>query len=138
MLNFAKCLFIMLKAHKGQKDKGGHAYWRHPLHVAIKVKGIKAKEVALLHDVLEDCKEYCLNDFNFLNQEQIEALALLRHDLQVPYDEYVESIKSNRLAKAVKVADLLHNSDLSRLKEISKKDIVRNQKYKKAIDILTN
>lgn len=45
----------------------------------------------------------------------LTALQLLTHDAAVPYMDYVVAIKSNRIATTVKLADLRHNSDLTRL-----------------------
>ena len=68
--------------------------------------------------------------------EVIEALKLLTHDESVPYLEYVRSLKPNPLARAVKLADLRHNGDLSRLPRITEKDQRRAEKYAKAIAVL--
>ena len=68
--------------------------------------------------------------------EVIEALKLLTRDESVPYLEYVRSLKPNPLARAVKLADLRHNSDLSRLPRITEKDQRRAEKYAKAIAVL--
>ena len=68
--------------------------------------------------------------------EVIEALKLLTHDESVPYLEYVRFLKPNPLARAVKLADLRHNSDLSRLPRITEKDQRRAEKYAKAIAVL--
>lgn len=54
MLKLFKAFFIMLKAHKGQKDKADKIYIFHPIKVALMSKGYKTKIVALLHDVVED------------------------------------------------------------------------------------
>lgn len=68
--------------------------------------------------------------------EVVEALKLLTRDELVPYLEYVRSLKPNPLARAVKLADLRHNSDLSRLPRITEKDQRRAEKYAKAIAVL--
>ena len=65
-----------------------------------------------------------------------DALALLTHDPSVPYLEYVERLKSNPIARSVKLADLTHNSDLSRLPAITEKDLERVEKYRKAMNLL--
>ena len=69
-------------------------------------------------------------------EQVIEALALMTHDQTVPYMDYVASIKNNAIAKAVKLADLKHNSDLSRLDAVSEKDTARAEKYHEAIAFL--
>lgn len=138
MLNLIKAFFIMLEAHRGQKDKAGKPYWLHPLTVALGVKGIRAKTVALLHDVIEDNDSYSLGEFSFLDKEQLEAINLLTHRKTEAYFEYIERIKINQIARAVKLKDLDHNSDLSRLKKIDKKDMERLIKYNSAKRLLLN
>ena len=138
MLRLFKAFFIMLRAHINQKDKSGRCYIFHPINVALGVKGIRAKTVALLHDVLEDSDIYSFKDFGFLDEEQKEAILLLTHSEKVEYFEYINKVKTNKIALAVKLADLRHNSDLKRLKTITEKDIDRKNKYLKAIEILEN
>ena len=70
-------------------------------------------------------------------EDIIDALRLLTHDDSVPYMEYVKRIKSNSLATEVKLADLKHNSDLTRLKVVDEKAKRRVEKYKKAIELLS-
>ena len=70
-------------------------------------------------------------------QPIIQALKLLTHDKSVPYMEYVMKIKSNPIAKKVKLADLRHNSDETRLDVLTDKDKQRIEKYKKAIELLS-
>lgn len=137
MRKYIKALFIMLNAHKGQKDKGGHPYFLHPLRVSMAAKNKRAKIVALLHDVLEDSNKYKIKDFNFLDEEQKEALLLLTHNDSDEYFEYVKRIKQNKIAREVKLMDLKDNMNLKRLKDISKDDEKRLEKYQIARDILS-
>ena len=130
---------IAAKAHGGQVDKAGVAYINHPLHVAAQVQeNISAVIVALLHDVAEDTN-FTLAELKEkipLTDEEFKALELLTHDEKIPYLDYVARIKSNDLALAVKLADLKHNSDLSRIKNPSPKDFARVEKYQTALEIL--
>lgn len=94
--------------------------------------------VALLHDTVED------TDMTFEKLERIgfskeitEALRLLTHDDAVPYMEYVKLIKDNELARKVKLVDLAHNSNLSRLNIIDDKVMQRVKKYKTAMELLS-
>lgn len=93
--------------------------------------------VALLHDILEDTDTTAqeLRGLGF-SKEIVDAIILMTHDKAVPYLDYVRSIKENPIAKAVKISDLTHNSDLSRLDTITDKDIERVEKYKRALEIL--
>ncbi|MDU4651933.1 HD domain-containing protein [Sneathia sanguinegens] len=134
MNNYELALKIATEAHKGQVDKAGVPYINHPLTVASLVDTEEEKIVALLHDTIEDTNitEQDLIDYGFPN-EIVEAVKLLTHNKNVPYMDYVAKIKDNELARKVKIADLTHNSDLSRLKEITEKDKKRYEKYQKAL-----
>lgn len=91
----------------------------------------------LLHDVVEDT-DYSLDDIQRMgfSPKVVEALRLMTHDDAVPYLEYVATIKPNPLARAVKLADLRHNSDLTRLDHVDEKARQRVQKYAEAIKLL--
>ncbi|NLC72846.1 MAG: GTP pyrophosphokinase [Ruminococcaceae bacterium] len=126
-------------AHKNQLDKSGYPYFAHPLHLAEQMKDETTVIVALLHDVVEDT-EMSLKDISDLGFETeiTQALSLLTHDSNVPYMDYIKEIKKDPIATAVKIADLKHNSDLSRLDTVTDRDIERAQKYKQALYELEN
>ena len=128
---------LCFEAHKDQVDKSGMPYVFHPFHVAEQMKDEVTTIVALLHDVVEDTK-YTLDDIaaRGFGQDVVDALALMTHDKNVPYLEYVAKLKNNPVARAVKLADLAHNSDPTRLDVIDEKAKERFDKYKKAIAIL--
>lgn len=134
---YDKALVIAEKAHKGQVDKAGKDYIEHPLFVASLVNSEEEKATALLHDVIED-SSYTFDDL--LNAgiptDVVEAVSLLTKPRDVSYQVYLDGIKKNHIARIVKLADLTHNSDLSRLPNISEKDIERQEKYKRAIEYL--
>ena len=126
-------------AHRGQYDKSGLPYITHPLHVAESMETEDECVVALLHDVLEDTDitiEYLTRIG--ISDRQIAALKLLCHDDSVPYLEYVQAIRVDPIARKVKLADLHHNSDLTRLNVITIQDIERVEKYKQAIEMILN
>ena len=132
-------LKLCFEAHKDQIDKSGMPYVFHPFHLAEQMADENTTIVALLHDVIEDT-EYTLDDlrkFGFA-EDVLSAISLMTHADDVPYMEYVVKIKTNPIAKAVKLADLKHNSDMSRLDRITQKDEERAKKYKQAIELLEN
>lgn len=133
-----KALKISFDAHKNQVDKSGMPYVFHPFHLAEQMDDEVSTCVALLHDVVEDT-DITLKDLlnEGFTKEIISALELLTHDLNVEYMEYVKNIKQNSIARKVKLADLKHNSDLSRLDIIDEKTLLSVKKYKEAIDFLT-
>jgi (p)ppGpp synthase/HD superfamily hydrolase len=132
-----KAMKLCYEAHKDQVDKTGVPYVFHPFHVAEQMKDEATTIVALLHDVVEDT-DYTLQDIaaEGFGQEIVEAVALMTHEDDVPYLDYVAKLKDNPIAKAVKLADLAHNSDQSRLGEIDEETEERLEKYKEAIKIL--
>ena len=132
-----RALALCFEAHKDQKDKSGLPYVFHPFHLAEQMEDEDTTIVALLHDVIEDT-EYTIEDLQKagFTQNVISAIALMTHDPQMPYMEYVRAIKSNPIARAVKLADLRHNSDMTRLDIITQRDEDRAQKYLDAIVIL--
>ena len=132
-----KALKLCFKAHKRQKDKSGMPYVFHPFHLAEQMVTEETTIVALLHDVVEDTR-YTFRHLEKMGFEKpiIEALRLLTHNDGSKYMEYVAKIKNNPIAKAVKLADLRHNSDLSRLDSVDNKAIERRQKYLAAIEYL--
>ena len=130
---------IAKKAHLGQVDKAGEDYIKHPEKVASFVKTDEEKTVAYLHDVIEDT-ELTLEDLYEcgFSKEVIEAVDIITKKRGEDYQSYLNSVKKNKLARAVKLADLRHNSDLTRLAKVTEKDIKRKEKYQKAIDFLNS
>ncbi len=124
-------------AHKGQYDKSGAPYYLHPKAVAENVEDPKAKVVAYLHDVLEDTDVTVEELLPVFGEEITGALLLMTHEDGVPYLDYVEKLSHNSLARAVKLADLSHNMDLSRIAHPSQRDYDRiEKKYKPALALL--
>lgn len=125
---------ICFAAHKEQTDKSGLPYVFHPFHLAEQMEDETSTIVALLHDVVED-SPYTLDDLRRLGfpEEVVAAVALMTHDPNVPYLDYVAKIKSNPIARRVKLADLRHNSDLTRLDNLDEKALARVEKYRTAI-----
>ena len=135
--NTKKAMKLCFKAHKDQVDKSGMPYVFHPFHVAEQMTDEVTTIVALLHDVVEDT-DYTLEDIaaEGFGEDILEAVALMTHEDDVPYLDYVAKLKDNPIARAVKLADLAHNSDLSRIGEIDEETKQRLEKYKKAKAIL--
>ena len=134
-----KAMKLCYEAHKDQVDKSGLPYVFHPAHVAEQMTDEATTIVALLHDVVEDT-DYTLEDLaaEGFGKEILEAVALMTHEDDVPYLDYVAKLKDNPIARAVKLADLAHNSDLSRIGEVDDETKQRLEKYKKAIALLND
>lgn len=130
-------LKLCFEAHKEQVDKSGMPYVFHPFHLAEQMKTEETTIVALLHDLVEDTA-YTIEDLVELGFDKsvTDAVALMTHADGVDYMDYVRRIKDDPIAKAVKLADLKHNSDLTRLDTVDEKALKRRQKYLNAIALL--
>ena len=130
-------LQIAQKAHSGQVDKAGKDYILHPMTVASYMDTDVEKTIAYLHDVLEDTDVTVDALRKIFPNEIVDTLITLTHRKDESYFEYIQRVSKSKLAKKVKVADLLHNLDITRIKEPTKQDYERLEKYKKAILYLT-
>ena len=133
-----KALKLCFEAHRDQVDKSGTPYVFHPFHLAEQMETEEETCTALLHDVMEDTawtyEQLAAEGFP---SSVMEALALLTHDDNTPYLDYVERLSGNRIAARVKLADLRHNSTAGRLPVIGEKERKRMRKYLRAQAILT-
>ena len=130
---------IAYNAHMGQRDKAGMPYIFHPYHVAEQMKDEATACVALLHDVAEDTAVTLDDLAKEFPPEIIGALRLLTHDPKDDYMDYVAKIKKNPIARAVKIEDLKHNSDISRMSEDSplyERALALRKKYAAALALL--
>ena len=130
-------LQVAKEAHAGQVDKAGKDYIFHPMTVASYMDTDTEKAVAYLHDVLEDTDVTVDALRKIFPNEIVDTLITLTHRKDESYFEYIQRVSKSKLAKKVKVADLLHNLDITRIKEPTKQDYERLEKYKKAILYLT-
>lgn len=124
-------LQIAKKAHAGQVDKAGKDYILHPMTVASYMDTDTEKTIAYLHDVLEDTDVTVDALRKIFPNEIVDTLITLTHKKDESYFEYIQRVSKSKLAKKVKVADLLHNLDITRIKEPTKQDYERLEKYKK-------
>lgn len=135
-----KALIISYNAHKNQVDKSDIPYVFHPFHLAEQMDSEEAVIIALLHDVVEDTV-WTMDDLEKqgFSSDVIDALKILTHSEDTDYLEYIRQIQKsiNPYVVSVKLADLKHNCDLSRLDYVDKKTLKRIEKYIEAIKILT-
>lgn len=132
-----KARFLAAKYHMYQTDRSGKPYVTHPTTVAGMVEGQTEKCVAFLHDVLEDTDiSVKLLEDNF-SAEVVAAVKAMTHAPDTDYFDYIKTVAKNPIARKVKLADLTHNMDMSRLKTVTDRDLARLEKYKKAYEYLT-
>lgn len=113
-------------------DKSGEPYILHCLHVmyAMPEDDPELRSIAVLHDIVEDT-EVTLEELREegFSERVIEGVAAMTHDKDVSYGDYIKRIALSEDATKVKLADLRHNSDITRLKGLTKKDFDRMEKY---------
>lgn len=133
-----KAMKLCFQAHKDQTDKSGIPYVFHPIHLAEQMVDEDTTVVALLHDVVEDT-DITIDNLAAMgfSSQILDAIKLMTHADNVPYMDYIAKIKTNPIAKAVKLADLTHNSDITRMDVVDENSIARVAKYAKAIKLLT-
>ena len=111
--NLHSALEFATAKHKGQKRIGGDDYITHPIAVCEIVKsqgfGEDYQIAALFHDLLEDTDATEEEILEYGGPEVLEAVKLLTKEKGYVMSEYVNSIKQNPIAFAVKTADRLHN-----------------------------
>ena len=139
MSTLQRAIEIATEAHKGQFDKAGRDYIGHPLRVLEMGRNEEEKIVGVLHDVIEDT-DWTLEKLaeEGFSQEVISALrCVTKLSENENYDDFIDRVKKNPLAVAVKINDLTDNMDIRRLPYLSDKDVKRLKKYLKAYKRLT-
>ena len=141
MAGLDKAITIASEAFEGKHDKGGVPYVMHCLHVmhGIKHLGVEAQIAAVLHDLLEDRPDIWSADKLIeegFDQHTVAIIVLLTHPKDESYDDYINRVSVSATARAIKMADLRHNSDIHRMKGLTPKDFDRLIKYHKAYAFL--
>ena len=135
--NVKKAMLLAYEVHHGQVDKGGYPYIFHPLTVAQSMDTEDEIVVALLHDAIEDgwITERYLTAAGFSKISVDAVCAMTKRDGE-PYEDYINRVKTNEIARKVKIADLKHNRDTSRLNDVMDQAKNRAEKYKRALEVL--
>lgn len=123
---------LAFNVHQDQTRYDGTPYIFHPLQVMLNVKSMKAKTVAVLHDVLEDSPvldEMYGYIYNKIDPDIASIVKILTKNDGEDYDSYIKNVCNNPIAVEVKIADINHN--LSQL-PFEEKYNERRRKYVKA------
>lgn len=139
MSTLERAIAIAAEAHKGQLDKAGNEYIGHPMRVMEMGKTEEEKIVGVLHDVVEDTPwTFDMLEAEGFSSEILFALkCVTKKSENENYDDFIERVRKNPLATAVKINDLTDNMDIRRLPYLSDKDVKRLKKYLKAYKKLT-
>lgn len=129
-------IILATRLHKGQVDRAGQPYILHPLRVMLNLS-VKTDEelncIAVGHDLIEDTS--ATEDYlrTFFTKRIVDGILALTKQEGQSYEEYQQTVMSNRDAIIVKYSDLKDNVNLNRLTdaglEITSNDIRRQQKY---------
>jgi (p)ppGpp synthase/HD superfamily hydrolase len=133
-----RAIAIAAEAHAGQTDKAGAPYVLHPLRMMLRMSSIDERIVAVLHDVCEDCPGW---SFDRLRREGFSDRIIVALDSVTKrdgeeYEDFVRRAAANAIGRRVKLADLIDNSDLSRIADPTERDFHRIEKYRRAIDLI--
>ena len=140
-MSLTRALSIAVWAHDGQLDKAGAPYILHPLRVMQKFDDPILREIAVLHDVVEDCPYWNIERLFFQRFDPVvvNAIDALSRRAQESYDGYIARVAKNPLAKKVKIEDLKDNLHIGRLQMLERSDRLRLEiKYLKALKLLGN
>lgn len=136
-----KAIAIAAEAFVNKFDKGGQPYILHCLNVMEQMpkNDIDLRCAAVMHDLIED------TDWSYdgliqigFPQEVVITVDMLTHRRNVPYENYIDRIAGDEWATLIKLADLRHNSDITRLKGVRDKDIERMVKYHQSYLLLSD
>ena len=132
-MNLSNAIALASELFRDVKDRGGEPYILHCLHVMNQFSDPELKIIGVLHDIIEDTdfELDTLESFGY-STRVLQALDLLTHIPGMPYEDYIIRISYNEDAIKVKLADLRHNMDITRLKKVNPKDLERLKKYHKA------
>lgn len=128
-----KALQIAIKVHDGQTDKAGAPYIFHPIRVADRCSTDEERTVALLHDTIEDTEvtpEYLLSEG--FPRNIVDAILSVTRNEDESYEDFIRRTRLNPIGRQVKLHDLEDNMDITRLNELTERDIYRLNKYLKA------
>ena len=135
-MNLHRAIEIALEAHKGALDKGGNPYILHPLRLMLQMDSEEEMIVAILHDVVEDSEKWSFDKLHKegFSKKIINSLrSVTKENENEDYEKFIDRSVKDKIGRKVKIADISDNLDISRLKEVTDKDILRINKYKKAL-----
>ena len=121
------------RQHEGQLDKAGFPYVTHPKRVAGRMETPEEQVVGWLHDTVEDTGLTLPEIEKEFGPETAAAVdAISRRDGE-EWDDYLRRVKQNEVSRKVKIGDLIDNSNLSRIPNVTLRDVERQKKYNQAL-----
>lgn len=130
---------LACRVHAGQVDKSGQAYILHPLRLMLQFEHDDERIVSVLHDVVED-GGVTLDQLRQLGLSEaiVAAIDCLSKRPGEQYEDFIARLAPNPLARKVKMEDIKHNLDVTRLPALHEKDLQRIAKYHQALRFLNS
>ena len=137
MATLERAIELAAWAHAGQRDKGGQPYILHPLRVMMAVTTDAERIAAVLHDIVEDTS-ITFDDLvaEGFADDVVDAIRALTKFEGETREQAAKRIVRDPIARAVKLADIADNMDLTRIPMPSERDHARLREYAVARDIL--
>lgn len=134
-----RAIAIAAEDHADQVDKAGAPYVLHPLRMMLRMSSTDERIGAVLHDLCEDCPGWTFERLRSegFSDNIIEALQSVTKRGGEGYEDFVRRAAANPVGRSVKLADLIDNSDLSRIATPSERDFQWIEKYRQAIDLIS-
>ena len=120
-------------AHQGQTDKAGLPYITHPERVACRLSSPEAQVVGWLHDTVEDTFVTLEDIKTRFGADTAKAVDAISRREGETWEDYLIRVKANPMARMVKISDLIDNSNLSRIPQVTRRDVLRQARYNKAL-----
>lgn len=124
---------LATQRHAGQLDKAGNPYITHPERVAGRLKTPEERVVGWLHDTVEDTGLALSEIETRFGIETAAAVDAVSRRDDEGWQDYIERVKQNPVARKVKISDLIDNSNLSRLPRVTLRDVERQARYNRAL-----
>lgn len=146
MNKLALAISITAQAFEKKTDRAGKPYIMHCVRVmnTVKYLGEDAMCAAMMHDLVEDTNEKSKINYKLLNlinlgfsNDVVTWVDLLTHRDSVDYEHYIKRLSFSKTATKIKLADIKDNSDITRLKGLTKKDFERMEKYHRSFIYLS-
>ena len=124
---------LAIRMHEGQVDKAGLPYITHPVRVAARLSSPEARVVGWLHDTVEDTPLTLAEIAEAFGPETAAAVDAVSRREGEDWGDYIDRVAQHPLARQVKISDLIDNSNLSRIPQVTLKDVKRQDRYNKAL-----
>ena len=124
---------LATRAHEGQLDKAGNPYITHPQRVATRLETPEARVVGWLHDTVEDTPLTIADIEARFGPETAAAVDAISRREGEDWEDYIDRVAANPLARQVKISDLIDNSNLGRIPRVTLRDVARQKKYNRAL-----